>query len=292
MQAHRRKAEPETSVPKEESVKRMVEHNEHEAARCAYPCRRGEAWHAAETATQQTGQRREHCEPGQHCRPAAFSVRVETCRKSALLHNEARPRDGAREDVGAQKGPQGPSFEMGAENVGTKRDAMPNLAQASTKLDVLDAGAAIGFGKATECKERLPPNSAAPRPEGLRLAPTVLVDIVVQQVLIPAHVAHRGRLVVVGSEGGHQVRAIHEEALELGQGVRVYLHVGVHEYQNVPAGLPRTAVAGNGRSPRSFQGEHLGRKLGSPRKRPIRTAIVGDDHLIRFARGLSKRLQA
>ena len=29
MQAHRREAEPETAVPKEESVKRMVEHNEH-----------------------------------------------------------------------------------------------------------------------------------------------------------------------------------------------------------------------------------------------------------------------
>jgi hypothetical protein len=167
----------------------------------------------------------------------------------------------------------------------TQSDALACLAQAHAQLDIFHGGP--GLVKATCRQEHRPPDSAATGPECAGLPVTVLMDIVVQQVLEEAgRVACRG-IVIVAAEERHHIRLVRHDRFHAGQGIRMYHHVCVDEYQHVAGCRFRPAVARVCRTARAGRrGQHARAQRSRIRCRSVgRTIVNRDDFVGRAGRG-------
>ena len=124
--------------------------------------------------------------------------------------------------------------------LGVEDDAVPGAAQAGPELDVLDGGAAVALVEAAEGEEDRATDRAAAAPEGARLAPPVLVDEAVQQVLVLRDEVGLARLVVVGADQRIQLALAREGGADAARGVPADQDVGVDEEEDV---APRRARA-------------------------------------------------
>ena len=136
---------------------------------------------------------------------------------------------------------------VGALDRGVEQDPPAGVAETQAEFDVLNAGALVRVGvEAAQIQKGLPPHGAAAGPEGGGWARVAAVGVVVQQVAEAAHHAGGGGAIVVAAKHRRQLGVCVEMGPEPFHGVRVELHIRIHEKQDVASGLLGRPVAGGG----------------------------------------------
>ena len=133
-------------------------------------------------------------------------------------------------------------------HVRTQPHPVTSAPQPHSQFDIFNRGTSIILVETTERGEHLATDGGTACPERGCLPTTALMNVVVQQVLVAGSQATRGRLGVVRTEHGGDVRMFGEVLLHARQGVGVDGHVGVEEYQDVCLGRFSASVAGEGRA--------------------------------------------
>ena len=148
---------------------------------------------------------------------------------------------------------------MGTLDGGIEQDLAAVIVQAQAKLDVLDAGLAVGLGiKAPQRQEALAAHGPAASPEGAGWPRLACVGVVVEKVPEAAHHAGSRRSIVVTAEKGLQARIHAEVPPHPLHSVWMELHIRIHKQQNFAAGLGGGVVAGGGRTTALAGVEHRG----------------------------------
>ena len=165
----------------------------------------------------------------------------------AALQQQLTPGDRPLLNVGGHHGAEGPALVVGALDGRVEQDPPPGVAEAQTKLDVLDARAVVGRRiEPPQGQEGLTSHSAAAGPEGDGGAGVAGVGVVMQQVAEAAHHPIRRGPIVVAAEKRRQLRFGGETDSDAFDGVGVEFHIGIHEDEDLTTGCSGCQVAGGG----------------------------------------------
>ena len=125
--------------------------------------------------------------------------------------HQSRPGQGAAENIGMDRAPEGPDLQMFAQQIGNNPDAPARIADTIAELDILNRWHPVGLHiKATKLQIHIPPDCAATGPKCCRIPIRFLMVEPMGQVFVARHQALARRCVVI--------RAKHRMHRRIGKG--------------------------------------------------------------------------